>query len=162
MKLNQSSSEINRVRRNTSPEVLRRIDEQIERNIQFYSAQSKDVISRRIHELQEEWSIERWLELNVATIGLSTVILALTNNRKWALVTCGALGMFLMHALQGFDPPLPLLRSLAADPAPSGEIDREMYALKALRGDFASIPENFDGRERSEPAKRAADAVSRG
>ena len=160
MKLNQSPSEINRVRRNTSPEVLRRIDEQIERNIQFYSAQSKDVISRRIHELQEEWSIERWLELNVATIGLSTVILALTNNRKWALVTCGALGMFLMHALQGFDPPLPLLRRLNV--RTRGEIDREMYALKALRGDFASIPENFDGRERSEPAKRAADAVSRG
>ena len=134
MKLNQSSSEINRVRRNTSPEVLRRIDEQIERNIQFYSAQSKDVISRRIHELQEEWSIERWLELNVATIGLSTVILALTNNRKWALVTCGALGMFLMHALQGFDPPLPLLRRLNV--RTRGEIDREMYALKALRGDF--------------------------
>lgn len=160
MKLNQSPSEINRVRRNTSPEVLRRIDEQIERNIQFYSAQSKDVISRRIHELQEEWSIERWLELNVATIGLSTVILALTNNRKWALVTCGALGMFLMHALQGFDPPLPLLRRLNV--RTRGEIDREMYALKALRGDFASIPENFDGRERSEPANRAADAVSRG
>jgi len=160
MNLNQSPSEINRVRRNTAPEVLRRIDEQIERNIQFYSAQSREVISRRIDELQEEWSIERWLELNVATIGLSTVILALTNNRKWALVTCGALGMFLMHALQGFDPPLPLLRRMNV--RTRGEIDRELYALKALRGDFAGIPENVDGRERSESAKHAAHAVSRG
>ena len=156
--MNQSPSEINRVRKNTAPEVLRRIDEQISRNIHYYSAQPKETISRRIDELQQEWSIERWLELNAATIGLTTVVLALTRNRKWALVTCGALGMFLLHGLQGFDPPIPLLRRLGV--RTRGEIDREIYALKALRGDFASLtaPTSSDATERG---KEAVEAINR-
>ena len=129
----QSSLETNRVRRNTAPEILERIDHQIEENVRYYSAQPDHVINRRIRELQEEWSIERWLELNASTIGFTTAILALIN-RKFGVLTCAALGFFLGHAIQGWDPPLPLLRRLGI--RTRGEIDREMYALKVIRGDF--------------------------
>ena len=157
MQISQSPKETNRVRRNTAPEVLRGIDEQIERNVAYFSTQPRELISKRIRELQEEWSIERWLELNAATIGLITVVLALTRDRKWALVTCAALGMFLLHGLQGFDPPIPLLRRLGI--RTRGEIDREVYALKALRGDFASVAEGT--ADASNSAGQAAEAVKR-
>jgi hypothetical protein len=39
------------------------------------------------------------------------------------------------HAVQGWCPPLPVLRRLGV--RTRKEIDRERYALKALRGDFA-------------------------
>ncbi len=45
-------------------------------------------------------------------------------------------GFLLQHALQGWCPPLPLFRRLGVRTA--AEIDQERYALKALRGDFAS------------------------
>jgi hypothetical protein len=106
-------------------------------NIACFSAQPADAISRRIRELQEEWSIERWLEVNAAAVGLTTTLLALTRNRKWAVVTCAALGMFPLHGVQGFDLPIPWLRRRGM--RTRGEIDRELYSLKALRGDFASV-----------------------
>jgi hypothetical protein len=44
-------------------------------------------------------------------------------------------GFLLQHALQGWCPPLPVLRRLGVRTA--DEINQERYALKALRGDFA-------------------------
>ncbi len=43
----------------------------------------------------------------------------------------------LIHALQGWCPPLPVLRRLGFGTA--SEIDYERYALKALRGDFSNL-----------------------
>ena len=45
--------ETDRVRANTRPEVLERIDRDIEQTIRFYSVQPKEVISRRIRELEQ-------------------------------------------------------------------------------------------------------------
>jgi hypothetical protein len=45
---------------------------------------------------------------------------------------------FAQHALQGWCPPLPILRRHGVRAA--REIERERYAIKALRGDFDSIP----------------------
>jgi hypothetical protein len=44
------------------------------------------------------------------------------------------MGFLLQHAVQGWCPPLPLLRRLGVRTA--DEINEERYALKALRGDF--------------------------
>jgi hypothetical protein len=44
----------------------------------------------------------------------------------------------MQHALQGWCPPLPLLRRLGV--RTQQEIERERYALKALRGDFDAVP----------------------
>ena len=45
--------------------------------------------------------------------------------------------MNLFHALEGFDPPLPLMRK--AGIRTRAEINREIYALKILRGDFDEV-----------------------
>jgi hypothetical protein len=50
------------------------------------------------------------------------------------VLTLAVLGFLLQHAVQGWCPPLALLRRLGV--RTRREIDAEKYALKALRGDF--------------------------
>ena len=126
-----------RVRANTVPEVNQRIDEQIERNIRHYSGQTKEEIYRRIQDLDQEWDIERVLEMMASSFSLTGIVLGATVDRKWFLVPTIVISFLLVHAIQGWCPPLPLLRSLGI--RTREEIDRERYALKALAGDFAGI-----------------------
>lgn len=130
--------EADRVRRCTSPEMLRKIDGQIEHNVAYYANQPDEVIEERIRELQEEWSINRYLQANVAAVGLLGAVLGFAISKKWAVLTIGAFGFFLCHGLRGWDPRIRALRSLGA--RTRSEIDRELYALKAARGDFKSVP----------------------
>ena len=132
-----SPTEGDRVRANTAAEVNRRVDEQIERNIRHYSGQTKEDIYRRIQDLDEEWDIERVLETMASSFSLTGIVLGATVDRKWFLVPTIVLSFLLVHAIQGWCPPLPILRSLGI--RTREEIDRERYALKALAGDFAGI-----------------------
>jgi hypothetical protein len=126
-----------RVRANTAAEVNRRVDEQIERNIRHYSGQTKEEIYRRIQDLDQEWDFERVLETMASSFSLTGIVLGATVDRKWFLVPTIVLSFLLVHAIQGWCPPLPILRSLGI--RTREEIDRERYALKALAGDFAGI-----------------------
>jgi hypothetical protein len=132
-----SPAEGDRVRANTAADVNRRVDEQIERNIRHYSGQTKEEIYRRIQELDQEWDIERVLETMASSFSLTGIVLGATVDRKWFLVPTIVLSFLLVHAIQGWCPPLPILRSLGI--RTREEIDRERYALKALAGDFAGI-----------------------
>lgn len=147
--------EADRVRRYTTDNQLRQIERKMERNLWLYASQPPEVIEERIRELRCEWSIERYLQLNVAAVGLTTALLAVTRDRKWGIATCAGLAFFLLHATEGFDPPLPLLRNLGV--RTRGEIDREIFALKAIRGDFERVSpvEEPDGRPEIEEALRA-------
>jgi hypothetical protein len=129
--------ETNRVRKHTDPEMLAQIDARTEENIRFYATQPAHVISRRIDELDEEWSIERWLEANASSLALTGVLMGLTVSRKWLLLSGTVLSFLLLHAIDGWCPPVPLLRKLGI--RTRGEIDREKYALKFLRGDFKGV-----------------------
>jgi hypothetical protein len=132
-----SPTQGDRVRANTVPEVNRRIDEQIERNIRHYSGQTKEEIYRRIQELDQEWDFERVLETMASSVSLTGIVLGATVDRKWFLVPTIVLSFLLVHAIQGRCPPLPILRGLGI--RTREEIARERYALKALAGDFAGI-----------------------
>ena len=66
-------------------------------------------------------------------------------------------GFLLQHALQGWCPPVPVFRRLGV--RTTAEIDRERYALKALRGDFGrydAISASADPRRQAEAALKAA------
>jgi hypothetical protein len=129
------ANEVDRVRHYTSPEMLQKIDEQIERNVAFYASQPDEVIAERIRELQQEWSINRLLQANTAAIGLLGAVLGLFVSRKWAVLTIAGFGFL---ACPGADPRIVLLRRLGL--RTRSEINRELYALKAARGDFKNIP----------------------
>jgi len=135
--MNHLKSEPERVRRHTSEKVQRKIDDTIELNIRSYSAKPRASLDKRIEQLESEWDIERLLETNASTIALTGVLLGILLNRKWVLLSAGVLGFLLLHGVQGWCPPLPLLRRLGV--RTRGEIDREKYALKYLRGDFNQV-----------------------
>jgi hypothetical protein len=129
-------STVERVPINTTQHHNEKIARQIERNIAYYAGHPSE-IDRRLEELDREWDIERTLEAQAATLSLVSIGLSLLGNRKLLFLPLVVGGFLLQHAVQGWCPPLPILRRLGVrTPA---EIDQERYALKALRGDFNQI-----------------------
>ena len=126
----EDSSNADRVRRSTAPEVNREIDHRTNDNIRHYANSSEEVIRRRIEELEREWDIERALEVNTSTLALTGLLLGVTVNKKWLIFPGVVLSFLLQHGLQGWCPPLPILRKMGV--RTRGEIDREKYELKAL------------------------------
>jgi hypothetical protein len=126
-----------RVAQNTAEEINQRIHQQIERNIMQFASGGPEAIERRLAELDREWDIERYLETMAPTFSLAGLVLGLTKNRLWLLVPAVVQTFFLQHALQGWCPPVPVLRRLGV--RTMDEINEERYALKALRGDFESV-----------------------
>jgi len=76
------------------------------------------------------WDIERALEGNASTLALGGLALGFPANRKWFALPVVVMSFLLQHGLQGWCPPLPVLRRLGF--RTRGEIDQEKYALKAL------------------------------
>ena len=129
--------ESDRVRRNTVVSANRRIDEKLEAAIRAYAGRSPEAITRRIEELDRESDIERLLEINASVAALGGLALGTVVSRKWYFLTAGVLGFLLLHGIQGWCPPLPVLRR--AGVRTRSEIDREKFALKFLRGDFDEV-----------------------
>lgn len=149
--------EQDRVRQHTAPEVLDQIEHGIECSLRSFAFRSKEEISERIDQIDREWDIERVLEANAATLALTGAVLGATVDKRYLLLTCGVLGFLLEHALSGWCPPVPVFRRLGF--RTRSEMDREKFALKALRGDFAnliSIPPNA-----GDPAIEVLQAVNR-
>jgi hypothetical protein len=128
---------IDRVREHTDPEVLEQIDQKIEEMVRVYGNESKEMITHRIQQLEQEWDIERALETNGSILGLTGLFLGFTQSRKWFLLSAGVFGFCLQHAIQGWCPPLSVMRRLGF--RTRREIEREKYALKVLRGDFEHV-----------------------
>jgi hypothetical protein len=123
-----------RVPASTPCKVNKQIREQTVANVERYKSSSRSEIQLRLDELDHEWDIERAIEANASTILLAGLGLgAFVDRRLYVLPTLVA-GFLLQHALQGWCPPVPILRRLGF--RTQTEIDQEKYALKALRGDF--------------------------
>jgi hypothetical protein len=145
--LDYSKGETDRIRANTAPEINRRIDGRIEENVRYYSGQPRERLYERIRKLDEEWDMERLLETMASSFSLTGIVLALTIDRRWLLVPTVVLSFLLLHAVQGWCPPVPLLRRLGV--RTREEIDRERYALKALAGDFEGVARHADNIEQT-------------
>lgn len=127
-----------RVPDQTARHVNEAIRRQAEGRVACAVAGGREAIDRRLAELDREWDIERTLETHAGTVILTGMLLGLAVDRRWLALPVFAGGFMLQHALQGWCPPVPLLRRLGF--RTEGEIDEERYALKALRGDFADLP----------------------
>lgn len=125
-----------RVPANTADAVNLRIRRQMEQRVTQLAASDKDAITRRLLELEHEWDVERVLEANAATIVLASSALAVVEDRRWGWLAVAAGAFLLQHAVQGWCPPLPVLRRLGVRTA--REINEERLALRILRGDFAT------------------------
>ncbi len=106
-------------------------------SVERLASEGQEAIERRLGELEVEWDMEKTLQTVSASLAMGGSILAATVNRRWIALP-GIVGAFLLqHAVQGWSPLHPLLRSLGY--RTQAEIDRERLALKAKRGDFAYV-----------------------
>lgn len=99
--------------------------------------------------------MERWLETNASALAFTGTVLGLALSRKWLALPLIVTGFLFQHAVQGWCPPLPVLREMGV--RTRGEIDREKYALKILRGDFKDM--NFEPAEPPAQLGRLIEAV---
>ena len=127
-----------RVERQTADEVSRAIRRRTESRISYF-ADHPGEIDRRLDQLDAEWDVERVLEANASTLALSGTLLGLTRSRAWFVLPVAVAGFLLQHSIQGWCPPLPVLRRLGF--RTRKEIEQERYALLALRGDFDRLHE---------------------
>lgn len=144
-----------RVERNTSDSANRRIREQIEESIAYFSEHPHE-IDQRLKELDQEWDIERVLEANASTLSVTGVALGALLSRRFLFLPAVVTGFLLQHALQGWCPPIAVFRRRGVRTAK--EINQERYALKLLRGDFDGLPDAGESGAR-ERARKALQMV---
>lgn len=125
-----------RVPKRTADPYNRRIQRDIRIRL-YYFAQHRDRIDGRLRELDAEWDIERALEANASALAFTGTAIAVLASRRWLVLPLAVTGFLFQHALQGWCPPLPVLRRVGFRTA--REIDEERMALKALRGDFNHV-----------------------
>lgn len=125
-----------RVPAHTAEDVNRRIERETVERLRYYAAHPH-LIDRRLAELDAEWDVERTLEANAATLALTGTVLGAAVDRRWLFLPAAVTAFLLQHAVQGWCPPLPVLRRLGFRTA--REIETERHALKALRGDYEGV-----------------------
>jgi hypothetical protein len=146
---------VDRVAVNSDEAINRRIRRQIEVNVHYYALHPQE-IDGRLAELDREWDIERTLETTAASFMLGGTLLGLLRHRAFLALPLAVGAFLLQHALQGWCPPAAVLRRQGVRTA--AEIGRERAALKALRGDFASVERMPNAAERANAAFQGVSA----
>lgn len=127
---------VNRVARNTDEAVNRRIEAETGAHIRRCFGNPRE-IDRRLRALDREWDIERVLETNASLLAFAGVALGALVNRRFLWVPAAVTTFLFQHAVQGWCPPIPVLRRLGIRTA--REIEVERVALRILRGDFRDL-----------------------
>ncbi len=138
-------STADRVSLNTSCEVNAKIRKRTLANVSEFAGASAEDIEDRLHELDHEWDIERAIEANASSVALIGLGLGALVDRRFFVLPGIVAGFLFQHAVQGWCPPVPILRRMGF--RTQSEIERERSTLKALRGDF-----EFEGKTSVIPA----------
>lgn len=146
------ASTLDRVPDHTSDEVNARIKAGIEGNVRDYSV-NMAAIGKRLGVLAREWDIERAIEANASVLAFIGVALGFIVHPYWLALPALVTAFLFQHAIQGWCPPVPVLRRMGFRTA--HEIELERNALKAIRGDYEGVQSAAD---KSIAALRAADA----
>lgn len=99
-----------------------------------YYARNPSQIDARLRELDREWDIERAIELNASTLAFAGIVAGIFHDRRWLALPAAVTAFLFQHAVQGWCPPVPVLRKMGFRTV--YEIEKERRGLKALRGDF--------------------------
>jgi hypothetical protein len=130
------------VREHSPDAATRDIDRETAERVRACAAAGREALDRRIEELGREWDVERVLEVNGSILAGAGLALGATVDRRWLLLSGAVVTFCLQHAVQGWCPPVEAFRRLGV--RTRKEIERERYALKALRGDFAAAGGDAD------------------
>jgi hypothetical protein len=119
--------------------VLRRIDD--DRLDHLLEVESKpESASRRLEALDREWDIDRTIEAEAATMGLIGLALGTLVRPAFLAMPATVGAAVFLFGTRGLYPLLPIFRRLGIRTA--REIERERYAVKAVRGDFHAMAQD--------------------
>jgi hypothetical protein len=146
-----------RVERASRPDLNERIRMRADARVARLEDAKPVELEARLDELDREWDIERVLQANASTLVMLGVALGYAWDRRFLLLPAAVLTFFAQHALQGWCPPIPVFRRRGV--RTRREIERERYAIKALRGDFDGVPPSgsADAAARARAALAAVD-----
>jgi hypothetical protein len=91
--------------------------------------------------------------MNASALAFLGTALGFFVHPYWLALPALVTAFLFQHALQGWCPPVPILRRMGF--RTSYEIEEERQALKAVRGDYSSVASNQD------PARAAVEAAAR-
>jgi hypothetical protein len=146
----------NRVPAHSTPGVNRSIQEEIEASRVLHQ-RNPGHIPKRLKELDEEWDIERAIQANAGAIGFAGLLLSFTD-RRWIILPMAVTGFLFQHALQGWCPPVPILRRLGF--RTSYEIEQERRGCYPLTTKADLLPLNGCA-SRTRPSLTAEDYDSK-
>lgn len=126
-------STIDRVPQQTAAHVNEQIRRQTDANIARALTAGPTAIRQRLAELEREWDIERLLETNASSAILAGCALGAFVDKRFFAIPAVIAAFLLQHAIQGWCPPLPVMRRLGV--RTSEEINREREALKRALGE---------------------------
>jgi len=127
------ASSSGRVPANTPFEANRQINERFHHSVEYYSHHLTEIPERLKH-LDREWDVERALAAMSSGISILGLVMGMFGRPRGFLLSLGVQGFYMQHTLQGWCPPLPVLRRAGYRTAT--EIEREKGALKDLLRDF--------------------------
>ena len=100
-----------------------------------YYAHNTSQIDARLRQLDREWDIERAIELNASALAFAGIVAGVFHDRRWLVLPAAVTAFLFQHAVQGWCPPVPVLRKMGFRTV--YEIEKERRGLKSLRGDFS-------------------------
>jgi hypothetical protein len=101
----------NRVPVHTAPALNDRIQRAIRHRVAALSGHP-ELINQRLHQLDREWDIERAIEMNASALAFLGTSLGATVNKRWLALPALVTAFLFQHAVQGWCPPVPILRRL--------------------------------------------------
>ncbi len=142
-----------RVERNTATRINDAIRSRADAELARLEDAGEEEITLRLEQLNREWDIERALQMNASVIAVLGLLLGARVDRRFLWLPAAAFAFFAQHAVQGWCPPIPVMRRLGVRTI--REIARERHAIKAMRGDFDHVPP----QGAAEPGRRARAAL---
>ncbi|HXC52361.1 MAG TPA: hypothetical protein VN634_15880 [Candidatus Limnocylindrales bacterium] len=129
-----------RVPSNTSRDVNLEIKEAFRASVAYFT-EHPTAIPHRLKMLDQEWDIERALAMASSGFSLAGLLAGFSGRRRGFVLSLIVQGFYMQHTLQGWCPPLPVLRRMGFRTA--SEIERERCALKdILREDNAELTQS--------------------
>ena len=135
--MDRETNQKDRVKDATPSSINRKIEGDTWQRVAEYAGKTEPELSARIKDLNKEWDIERYLGVNMSTLALIGVALTYFVHINWIILPAIVLIFFFQHSVQGWCPPLPILRMFKI--RTSKEIEQEKYALKLMSGDFDNV-----------------------
>ncbi|MGQ9427121.1 hypothetical protein ACXYTJ_15465 [Gilvimarinus sp. F26214L] len=124
-----------RVKSQTPAHINQRIEMMTRSSIEYYR-QHPEEIPQRLRVLDEEWDVERALETNASSLILAGLGAGFLFSRKFLVLPVAVSGFLLQHGLQGWCPPLPILRRMGF--RTRMEIEEERQALTSIQSGGSS------------------------